>query len=192
MEENAKKRRIFIALNLPREIKKDLAEALVKLSGEVGGVKWVKPDGLHLTLHFLGYLDEPQIEKVMAVMDELAKKFGSMNFEAGGIGAFPALTNPRVFFLDCRQTNGRTVYEMQKKLGEKLSENGFTIDSRPWQAHLTLGRVKGRLSQSAFSLSRYEKIKNKNFTVKSFELMESKLRPDGAAYKVVMSYKFPL
>jgi 2'-5' RNA ligase len=142
MEENAKKRRIFIALNLPKEIKDELAKTLDKLIENIGGVRWVKPDGFHLTLHFLGYLDEPQIEKVTAVMNEMAKKFGPINFEAGEIGAFPTLINPRIIFLDCLQTNGRTVYEMQKKLGEKLSKNGFTIDSRPWQAHLTLGRVK--------------------------------------------------
>lgn len=213
MEENAKKRRLFIALNLPAEIKNDLAEALVKLSREAGEVKWVKPDGFHLTLHFLGYLDEPQIEKVMAVMNELAKKFGPINFEAGGIGAFPALTNPRIIFLDCRQTNGNSVYELQTELGRKLEKIGITIDKRRWQAHLTLGRVhpvrnsskvlnfaprqkgiisngvKTKLPQSVHSLAKYVKIKNKQFSVDSFELMESHLSPSGAEYEIVTSYK---
>lgn len=235
MEENAKKRRIFIALNLSKEIKEELAEALVKLSGEADGVhpapfgqfikykkntlpkrcgvKWVKPDGFHLTLHFLGYLDEPQIEKVMAVMNELAKKFGPINFEAEGIGAFPALTNPRIIFLDCRQTNGNSVYELQTELGKKLEKIGITIDKRRWQAHLTLGRVnpvrntrkvlnfasrqkdiisngvKTKLPQSVHSLAKYVKIKNKQFSVDSFELMESHLSPSGAEYEIVTSYK---
>ncbi len=189
MEENAKKRRVFIALNLPEEIKKELAEALLKLNKDVGGVKWVKPDGFHSTLHFLGYLEEEKIGEVKNIMNGLAGKFGSMNFEVGELGAFPSLTNPRVIFLDCRQTNGDLVYKLQKELGKGLEKIGLEIDSRPWQAHLTLGRVKTKLSQSIHNLAKYVKLKNKNFSVSSFELMESKLKPDGVEYKIIANFK---
>jgi 2'-5' RNA ligase len=122
-------------------------------------------------------------------MQKLSGRFDKMNFEFSQISAFPNLNNPRVIFLECKQTNGNTIYELQKELGRGLVQIGIGIDKRPWRAHITLGRVKDKLSQTLYSIVKSTKIKNKNFAVNSFELMESELKPDGAKYTIVASYQ---
>ncbi len=177
------KKRLFIALNLPSQIKNEIVFLINQLQKPNNGIKWVNPQGLHLTLHFLGYLDETQIEQVKLTMQSLEGKFHGFQFKTGKINAFPNLFNPRVIFLACEQINGNSVFKLQELLGEKLIQLGITIDKRPWQVHITLGRVKG---ESGEKLS-IANLLQKDFTISSFELMESILKPTGAEYKEIFS-----
>ena len=186
MAENNK--RIFLAINLPRNLKDESAELLDKLYDQYGkGVKWVNPNILHFTLHFLGNVSETQIKQVQEAARKLSGKLGRIEFEIGKINAFPNLNNPRVIFLECRQVNGDSVYKPRKELGKKLSMIGLNIDKRPWEPHITIGRVKRRVPGLNRLFSK--PINLKKFIVDSFELMESKLKPDGPEYKIVESYK---
>ena len=178
-------KRLFIALNLPPSVKSEITDLLNKLRQTCQGVKWVKLEGLHLTLHFLGYLDETKIEQVKLVMQSIEGKFKEFQFKTAKINAFPDLTKPRVIFLDCQQTNGSSVLKLQKLLGEKLAQSGFIIDKRIWQPHITLGRVKGRAKLN-FALVN---LPPTSFTITTFELMESILKPIGAEYKELFSCK---
>jgi 2'-5' RNA ligase len=187
MTEN--KRRVFWAINLPKNLKNELAGLLDKLSSQYGrGVKWVDADILHLTLHFLGYNNEERVRKIKDIAQKISNQFKRMEFEIENISAFPNLNNPRVVFLKSRQVNGDSVYRLQKELGRGLSAIGLEIDQRPWKAHITLGRVKGRVSGLRGLFSKSIDLTHKKFIVHSFELMESKLKPDGPEYRVIESY----
>jgi len=181
--QNLSTKRVFIALNLPSDIKTRIIGLLNKLSQKCKGVKWVKSDGLHLTLHFLGDLNEEQIEQVKLTMQSMGGKFKQLQFKTTKINAFPNLTIPRVIFLDCQQTNGNSVLKLQKLLGEKLTRLGFTIDQRPWRPHITLGRVKGKPSLNFTLIS----LPQTSFALATFELMESILKPTGAEYKKIFN-----
>lgn len=183
-EENIKKR-LFIALNLPFAIKKEIACILAGFRQKYRGIKWVEEDNLHLTLHFLGYVEKEKEELVIKVMAGAEGKFKEFIFDIGEIGSFPNLRSPRVIFLNVRQVNGGSVFDLQRELGNKLADLGFTIDHRPWRAHITLGRVR---DYCALGDLQGEPAKQR-FSVKSFELMESKLLPTGAEYKVAASFK---
>jgi len=191
------KKRLFTAINLPRDLKDELKNLLNELKKREPSVKWVKPDGFHLTLHFLGYLDESEEERAKKAMSGFAGKFGELEFELGKISAFPDINRPRVIFLECRQVNGDTSVKLQKELGEALRKNSIIIDGRPWASHITLGRVKddgrfGRTNPIACGLKNFSELfgaaSKKRFKVNSFELMESKLSQGGAEYKIVKSY----
>ena len=181
------RKRLFMALNLPREIKEKLAVYLEDLARQNQGVKWVNSEGLHLTLHFLGYLDERKTEEVKSMMGGLEGKFGEMNFSLKRLDAFPNLARPRIIFLEARQTGDQSVFDLQKMLGLGLIKLKIDIDDRPWRSHLTLGRVK--LPGQDIRLQQDLKILPVDFSVSSFELMESELTPAGARYKKVASFK---
>lgn len=179
------KKRLFIALNLPKEVKEEAEKIIKKLAGQTKAVKWVKSEGLHLTLHFLGYLDDRQTEQIKLVMQSFTGKFGQFNFILDNLQAFPDLQRPRVIFLKCRQTNGKTVFKLQQLLGQKLRQLGFNIDQRIWQPHLTLGRIKEKGNWRITPLVTAKTA----FVINTFELMQSTLKPDGAYYQLVTSLK---
>lgn len=183
MGENYDKKRLFIALNMPQEIKDELTALLEKLKKQIVGVKWVRADGFHITLHFLGYLDENLTKRVDNIMRNMAGRFGRIEFEMGGIGAFPNLERPRVIFLECRQTNGDSVFQLRKLLGQGLITLGIDIDDRPWKPHITLGRVRGNKKLRIKNVE----LKSKKNTINSFELMESRLSREGAEHNVILS-----
>ncbi len=183
--QNISTRRVFIALNLPSGVRTRIIELLNNLNQKYRGVKWVKSEGIHLTLYFLASVNETQLEKVKLIMQSIEGKFKELQFTTAKINAFPNLTLPRVIFLDCQQTNGNSVLKLQKLLGEKLTQAGFKIDERPWRPHITLGRIKDRLNLNLAFL----KLPSESFTLANFELMESILRPTGAEYKKIFSCK---
>ncbi|MFH1822658.1 MAG: RNA 2',3'-cyclic phosphodiesterase [Patescibacteria group bacterium] len=182
-----KKKRIFIALNLPKDTKKEISNLIDSIRAQNQKIKWVREANLHLTLHFLGYLDNEQLEQVENIIEQLAGKFNEMNFNFDKFDAFPNFNQPKVIVLIGKQTNGNNVFSLQKLLGEKLKAADFSIDERPWKLHLTLGRVKDY--NCSLKLPINFKAQVYDFKINTFELMESELMPEGPLYKVVKSYK---
>jgi len=182
---NDGKKRLFIALNPPLPVKKEITDIIINLGQKNQGVKWVRPEGLHLTLHFLGYLNEGQNQNVQAAMAALAEKFEQMDFIFKKISAFPSLQKPRVICLSGEQISGNSVFALQKALGNKLAGLGIELDHRPWQPHITLGRVKTNYDFRLL-ICDFNEI---NFSLNSFELMEAILRPSGAIYREIISFK---
>lgn len=180
-------KRLFIAINLPDKIKEQIAGLLQNLAknNKKKPIKWIRGNGLHITLHFLGYADGMLEEQVKLAMQSFSGKFGGFEFVLGGIGSFPNLTSPRVIFLECEQTNGKSVFKLQELLGKKLIQLGIAVGERLWKPHITLGRVKEKCDFKIEDCA----VEPLNFSVSSFELMESRLTPQGAEYKKIISYK---
>ncbi len=183
------KKRLFIALNLPKAVKVKITDLLNELGRQSRGIKWCKPEILHLNLHFLGYLAEQTEKQIKLIMQSYAGKFGSIEFKLGGINAFPNLNRPRVIFIECPQVNGRSIYKLQSLLGEKLAQINIAIDQRRWQPHLTLGRVKEANTKFKTDYKENNKLTSTIFSIKTFELMESELTKEGPIYHEVISYK---
>jgi len=193
------RKRLFIALNLSAKIKEKLTAFLEDLARYNRGVKWVNPEGLHLTLHFLGYLDERKTEEVKNMMQSLSGKFGGMNFSLKQLDAFPNLARPKIIFLEAKQGGDQSVFDLQELLGLELIKLKIDIDDRPWRSHITLGRVNpirsgwasngARISNTNLKMPGDSEILPLDFEVSSFELMESELTPAGARYKEVASFK---
>lgn len=184
MKEGYRKKRLFLAFNLPREVKLEVGDYLGILKNKNRGVSWVAPEGLHVTLHFLGNLDEGRIGSLERRLAGRGGSFERPEFEIGEAGAFPGPDHPRVVYLTLEQLNGRSASDLQKFLGRRLSEEGIEPDGRPWTPHITLGRAKDprplELPPHDFPV--------KSFEIKTFELMESELGREGARYKELFSY----
>lgn len=180
-------KRLFIALNLPAEAKNELENDIIELQAADihSTVKWVSRANLHLTLQFLGEVPEEMIGGITKIMAEVFSGVEALEFQFGLIGGFPNLKNPQIVYRELLELSGQLQF-LQKDLGEKLSQSSLVVDSRPFQAHLTLGRASG-----SYFLPKNLPISNlAAFTINSVELMSSELSAAGPEYTVVNSLKF--
>lgn len=183
------KHRLFIAINLPAYLKTQIAEIIDKLAKVNRGlpIKWVKSEQLHLTLHFLGYLEQKESLKVQALLNNLSKSYHPCQLKCGQLAAFPNLNRPRVLMIKLQELGGNEIISFQQELGSGLEKLGLEVDHRPWQPHVTLGRIKEYgVKPKLPSVSLPEEV----FEVKSVELMESVLSRQGPMYSVVGSFGF--
>lgn len=180
------KKRVFIAVNLPEDTKEKIGELIVQLKkiNPQPEIRYVKSKIIHLTLHFLGELEEKQINNVKSVLNNIANKYSETKLITGQIGAFRNFKNPRVIFLSSQKKSGDKLINLQRELGWELQKIGIKIDKWPWQVHLTLARV----TDSTEFKTEQVRLPNLEIPIKSIELMESQLNPYGSEYTILESY----
>ena len=182
-----KKKRLFLAVNLPKRIKRDLVsiQEILKKRTSSKAVKWVEEENLHLTLLFLGYVSEKEIEKVV---DSLAKvKVDRFWLQLRNLGFFPHEKNPKIVWVG---TKGEVdvLKKLYKEIVLVLKKKGLSFEPR-FSPHLTLGRIK-RGKVSFFHSKKVDQIikLSKKFSVQKFALMESVLTRQGPKYSLVKDF----
>jgi len=133
--------RTFIAIELSDEIREALAQIQSHLKYSSADVKWVEKNNIHLTLKFLGEIDEKKCEKVKTALDEVAKDVKQFEISLKDIGAFPSIGSPRVIWVGLDK-GAKESTELARKIDDALSKIGFEKETRPFAAHLTIGRVR--------------------------------------------------
>ena len=134
--------RLFIAIELPETIKSELAGIQSKLKASRADVKWVEPQNIHLTLKFLGYVQQDKIAAIKNAVDKIAGQTKAFNISLSEIGAFPDLNSPRVIWVGIDDVGaGRDLPLLVDVLANELSKLDFPKEKRPFSAHLTLGRI---------------------------------------------------
>lgn len=180
--------RIFIAVTLDDATRARVTALIDELRNQPAAaavrVRWVPEANLHLTLRFLGELDE---HRTAAVRDALMAAWTKAPFEAslGATGLFPPRGAPRVVWLDVREGTDR-LHELQQEVDRRLVRIGFGRERRPFRPHLTIGRVKRIDRRAQRSLSRTVEaigVPPMEWTVDRVVLMESRLSSEGAAYR---------
>ena len=172
-------KRVFLAINLPKETKKEIFELFCSALSQKE-FKIVEEENLHITLLFLGYLNEDAIEKLKEKMNSL-RKFKQFNAVIGGIGNF----NLRVLWVRVRE-GAKEIEEIAKKLVELV---GVKEEER-FHAHITVARTRKEADRKKVKekLSELEKIKfEETVWIKSIDLMESVLSPKGPKYSLIYS-----
>ena len=180
------KKRCFIAVNFPQWLKDDLNNIINQLKkiNHREDINWVKSENCHLTLHFLGYIDERQIEETKKILSSILSVSSPTNLFLDNFDYFPSLSRPRVFFISLKE-KGNSLSSIQSKLGLNLEKIGIRIEERPWHMHLTLARLK---IPRPLKIIPFDFSKVKPVPVKSIELMESHLSPFGARYSIIQSF----
>ena len=179
------RRRLFIAINLPQDIKDYLIGLIdcLKNKNSDKDIKWVRADNLHLTLHFLGYIEENLVNDIKEQIAEAIKEANGEKsiFQLQKIGGFPNIKRTRVIFIEPKEIKG-DMNKIQKIIGEHLKKLNVEVDERPWHPHLTLGRTR---QENGLSLNFLDQIKvePKEFNIKSIDLMESHLSRKGPTYE---------
>jgi len=177
------KKRIFIAINLPEDLKNSLIFYQRKINGLF--VRWTKKDSLHLTLVFIGYVLEEDIEKIYQAVSKATKKFKPFTIIFDKIEKDEFL---RMIWLKGRVN--QSLLNLKKELEKNLSAEKnifFQPEKRIFKPHITLARVKPE-AQTFFSKTKVSEDFFVNLKVASIEIMESHLKKDGAEYSVLKSF----
>jgi RNA 2',3'-cyclic 3'-phosphodiesterase len=133
--------RLFIALNLSEKQKKELHNLQQRLQAYLEGVKWVGPQGMHLTLKFLGEVEESRIIRIRDAIQSVADSSASFRCTFGGSGVFPAVQKPRVLWVGLREGSD-AVHTFVSNLDSVLLSEGFSAETTRFTPHLTLGRLR--------------------------------------------------
>ncbi|UCE22078.1 MAG: RNA 2',3'-cyclic phosphodiesterase [Candidatus Aminicenantes bacterium] len=185
--------RTFIAINLDQEIKKALLQFVTELDAcnpEGRGIRWVRPEGMHLTLKFLGEIGEEKVPVIESALKGISEKHVPFPLRVKGTGSFPPKSKtPRVLWVAIEEVENlkRLQFDMEKEM-EGL---GFPRERRTFHPHLTLGRVK-TFSGIKETLVFLEKHREKNFgemEAKKITFFRSILKPTGAEYSVLSEFE---
>ncbi len=181
--------RVFLAVEIPDNIKNNLKPLLQKLKRSGGHIKWVEPENLHITLKFFGEVNDNVLNKIKETLSSSITGENSFSIELEKTGQFPERARiPKVLWVGAKRNIKLST--LVKKLEKKLSKIGFPEEKREFIAHLTIGRVK---SSNGFSGVRktLEEFKNKefgSFIVKKIVLFKSTLTPSGPSYEKLEEY----
>ena len=173
--------RLFVAVELPKEIKDKLYEFQLKLKPVVKAV-FVHKKNIHLTLKFLGEVERKKVEGIKEKLKNVQVK----KFKAGldGCGVFPNEKFIRVVWVGLKPKE--KVMELQKKVDEELIE--FSEQETRFVSHLTLARVKNVKDKKGL-LETLKSVKLEGeFEINEFSLIKSELSKDGPRYEVVETY----
>lgn len=179
--------RAFIAIDLPTNIRAALAQLQADLRARGPDCRWTRPEGIHLTLKFLGPISDAQVEQVTRALAALAP-FCVFSIEVRGFGFFPDVWRPRVFWagLEAPPSLG----ELAQRVEGAMAGLGFAPETRPFAPHLTLARLKVPRPQPALAalVEARGEVSLGRFEVSEFFLFESKLSPQGAEYRKVARF----
>lgn len=184
------KHRVFIAINLPDDIKKALGNYQSKWP-ELP-IRWTKKENLHITLAFLGYLTEEEISEVLKITSKVAKDREPFLINLHRICYGPNKMPPRMIWVEGEKSI--ELGKLQKGLESVLFNSGAELsleaENRPYTPHITLGRIKQWEFRAIEPEERpiIDEEISLNFSVNSVEVMESQLKRGGPEYTILESF----
>ncbi len=174
--------RTFIAIEIPAEIKSALSALQTELRRAGADVNWTRPESIHLTLKFLGEVDERSIGKIENAIISAAAEFQAFTLRLDVTGVFPNSRQPRVLWAGL-SGEVETAGELHRRLDEELAPVGFKREEKEFRPHLTVGRLKSnRKSRELIALADSHPLPALSFEVSEIVLMRSELHPAGARY----------
>ncbi len=175
--------RLFVAVEITEETRNKLAAFQNKLKKAAADVGWVAPENLHITLKFIGYIDEEKIEEVRTIIKDSVTHIKPFNLSYTGVGAFPSPKSPRVLFAQAIDTGGGLA-KIHERLDNQFMALGVEHEARKFDAHLTVGRVKTRRNVSKLMecLNSYHGFHFGLEHITQVVLMKSTLSPEGPIY----------
>lgn len=190
--------RAFVAV----ELSPDLREALAQVQSRIRKViqdrspsdpriQWVGPGSIHLTLKFLGEIEEAQVEDIRTALAPAIGSLPKFTVEVGGLGGFPDLRAPRVLWVGGTGPEGRIepLAALAQTVEQALEPLGFALETKLFHPHLTLARIKDRNREVgrvladphvSGALGWTERLGS--LAVERVSLMKSDLKPSGAVY----------
>ena len=155
---------------------------MARLRREVDGVRWARPDGVHVSIHFFGRLAEEEAPRALGAVAPSAAATRPFEIRLGGFGAFPQRGTPRVLWLGV-EAGSDPLGELAGGCREGLVEAGFEVEDRAFAAHCTLGRPRPGWPRSAQRAWRDQEAPAfPAFVADRLVLFESRPGPGGSVY----------
>jgi 2'-5' RNA ligase len=176
--------RAFIAVDPSEEVVRRLAETIRSLERKTMGFRWVRPEAIHLTLRFLGEIEEALIDEIDVRLGQLATGHEPISLSAAGLGFFPGPEKPRVVWAGLEGQTDRLA-GLQKDVHERMKDlSVHKEEDRGFTPHLTLARIPHFRGASGIStiLQAAREARFGEFVVDRLLLYKSRLTPEGASY----------
>ena len=173
--------RAFIAANLALPVSEEMAKVQSVLQKVKSDIRWIKPQGFHLTFRFLGNIESTRVAPILAVLRAAARLHPQFRVRTQGLGAFPSLTRPRVLWA---RLSGDGLQELHTKIEAALSSCGFPPEGRAFHPHITLGRVRSPRGWNPVleGIKAYLQYDFGESPIDTVTLYQSDLGPGGAVY----------
>jgi RNA 2',3'-cyclic 3'-phosphodiesterase len=174
--------RAFIAVEIDPKTVQKISETIPQLNLWIPGIRWVAPTNLHLTLKFLGDMDEAKVGPIAEALQRHLGPFPRFTINAKDLGVFPDLKRPRVLWIGLE---GKKLLELASKVETALDSLGFVPEKKGFKPHLTVGRWRQFDRASRKFLEELEKWQGHEFgesTVVEVIFFQSELRREGAIY----------
>jgi 2'-5' RNA ligase len=186
--------RAFVAVELTDELRSAIAGIQAQVKAELARelrrtapdarLQWVRPEAIHLTLKFLGDIAEGQVEEIARALAAVAGGRPQFALEVGGLGVFPDARAPRVLWVGLG--GAEPVISLARAVDEALGELNFAPESRAFNPHLTLARIKERGRDVGKALAAVGLLAQASplgtLPVRTIALMRSELKPSGSVY----------
>ncbi len=181
--------RAFIAVAVPESVLKSCQDIVAQLKGLNLQGRFAKTRSMHLTLHFLGNIEEEQIPGIAEILEQAGKGVTPFDLEVSRLGVFPHLTHPRVVWIGVEPVDG--LMKLQSKIQEGLEPLGFPKENRDFHPHLTLLRLKSR--KNLRRLAQYIETEGPGLRAgviqaEQIHLYQSILKPQGAEYRQLLTF----
>lgn len=184
--------RLFIALDLPEQVRKAAAEIIARLKPYGADVKWVRPENLHVTLKFLGEVKPELVSEIGQALEGACVGQGPLELSLSEVGAFPKPSRPKVVWLSMAGQVDELA-ALAKRVEQARGPLGFEPEARAFKTHLTIGRLrrprKGKPRPSPVELARelaaMDGPHGPEFIADTVALIKSDLRPTGPIYTPV-------
>ena len=181
--------RLFVALEIPSEVRENLAALLDSLRSISKDPRWVRPQNLHVTLKFLGEVAEAKVEDIRNALREIrSEQVATLDFR--GLGFFPNEKHPRVFWAGIEASaNLKTIAANIDGPMEKL---GIPREQRPFSPHLTLARFErpGLPEALRQAIAANMELAFGSLQTNEFHLIQSELRRSAAEYTTLERFQF--
>lgn len=178
--------RIFFAIDLPAATKAHLSAFIgqLKKKSKSHAIRWSKPDNLHITLQFLAEVRTEHLPTLIKnVRTQIEGAIKNANFTFGKLHLFPNPYRPRVIVLEIAPQEELAI--LAKLIGQGMMASNYAVESRPFRAHLTLGRIKHAHGVNLQFLSECPLPEAENIAVNEVILFRSEPQPEGSHYTVI-------
>lgn len=178
--------RLFMALELPRDVRDRVTRRAAPLRSASPALAWVSAERLHVTLRFLGDCAEALVTPLADLLRNVTARHAALRVEIGGIGAFPDWHRPRVVWVGVRDA-GRLA-ALARELDAGCATLGLPRERRPFHPHVTLARTRRPLAgRDARSLEAATRLAHESWSgdLDAVTLVQSELTPGGSRYRVL-------
>jgi 2'-5' RNA ligase len=178
--------RAFIAVEIPAEVQQNVQRQTAAFRREIDSlVRWVPAHNMHLTLKFLGDVSSKNVEFLIQMLRNEAEEIACFNIHLAGLGSFPNPRRPRLIYIGIQAP--AALAALQRGIESASRRLGYESEERPFSAHLTLGRVKQKLSAAdelkiRRALEGIQVDVQGTARVDSVHLYKSELNPGGSIY----------
>lgn len=173
--------RSFIAIDIGPDVRAALLAVTRELQRAGADARWVRPEGMHATIKFLGGVEPRRLEEVRQAVETVAAGHSVLKMFAGGLGAFPSLRRPRVLWAGLRCEG---LAELAREVDTVLVPLGFEAEKRDFNPHITLARVRSLRGWDALAAVLGQRAHEHlgEVDVTALTIYRSTLRRDGAVY----------